>query len=87
MVHKIKKNPSIKKVLHSKDKDLDNAFVNDMYVKQGYSALQVNIEAKNQQITSALDRKIRRVVNKNETKLLDKFGGNYIEINTFGIVD
>jgi hypothetical protein len=92
MVHKKKisiekKNPSLKEVLGSKDKDLENAFVNDMFVKMGYSTLQVNIEAYNRQITSKLDEKIRKVIRKNEPKLLQKFGGNYVEINTFGIVD
>jgi len=86
-IMKENKNPSLREVLGSKDKDLENAFVNDMFVKMGYSALQVNIEANNQQITRKLDEKIRNVIRKNETNLLQKFGGNYVEINTFGIVD
>jgi len=79
-----KKVPNLMLILNSKDKDLANAFVDDRFVKK-YDALQVNIEAYNKAITSTLDRKIRKIVNENELKLLKKFGGSYIEINTFGL--
>jgi hypothetical protein len=86
-MEKRKTNPTLKAALGSEDRDLENAFVNDMYVKKGYSALQVNIEANHKLITRKLDAKIRRIIRKNEEKLLSKYGGAYVEINTFGIVD